>query len=559
MPEKIQNEWKKRYDRVLCGEQIVFVDTVEANGTFIHIEVAANPIKHGKKIIGASLFGRDITQKKVNEEALLESEARIKSIFRSAPVGIGLVTNKVIQKVNERFCEITGFTEEEVLGKSARMLYSSEEDYLLVGEEKYQQINKYGSGTVETIWRKKDGSIINILLSSTPIDVNDINKGVTFTALDISERKKAQQALAESEKKYRDLIQNSGEGIGIVDTNECFTFINPVGASMFGLSEQEMLSHSLFDFCSINSRTAIKDLTKRRSSGVSDNYELEIIRPDGNKRNLIVTATPQYDSTGKFIGTFGIFYDNTERKKAEEELLKAKERAEESDRLKSAFLANMSHEIRTPMNSIMGFASLLPEEESKELMCNYANIIVKNSEQLVHIIDDIVLYSRLQAKTLVSNQRDFNVYDLLQDLKLSFNLPEFQQGVELITESRMDYPNLIKSDYEKLRQVFMNLISNAFKYTKTGTIIFGAEPQNGQNLFFVKDTGIGIPAGETKKVFDRFFRGSNTRKESVPGTGLGLSIVKELIELLGGKIWVKSVEGKGSTFYFTIPHHLPPI
>lgn len=430
VPDEMQAEWKMRYDRIFNGERITFIDSIVANNTIIHIEVAANPIKHGKKIIGASLFGRDITQKKFSEEALRESEARILSIFRSAPVGIGLVANRVIQKVNERFCEITGYTEEEVLGKNAQILYPTHEDYLYVGEEKYDQIKTNGTGTVETCWRKKDGAIVNILLSSTPIDINDFSKGVTFTALDISNRKKA-----------------------------------------------------------------------------------------------------------------------------EEELIKAKERAEESDRLKSAFLANMSHEIRTPMNSIMGFASLLPEEESKNLMCNYANIIVRNSEQLVHIIDDIVLYSQLQAKSMVLNTREFDLCELLNDLKQSFSLPEYQKGIELFAKNKMDCPKAIITDYEKFRQVYMNLISNAFKYTHNGIVNFGAEFKNGQVLFYVNDTGIGIPAGETEKIFNRFFRGSNTRKESVPGTGLGLSIVKELVELLGGKIWVESEEGKGSTFYFTINSH----
>lgn len=427
LPNEIQPVWKKRYDQVLNGERIVFIDVVKAIDANIYIEVAANPIKQGDEIIGASLFGRDITQKKIYEKALLESQARINSIFRSAPVGIGLLTNRVIQKVNERFCDITGYSEAEVLGKSARMLYPSDEEYDFVGHDKYDQIKAKGTGTVETLWQKKDGTIINVLLSSTPIDVYDISNGVTFTALDISERKKV-----------------------------------------------------------------------------------------------------------------------------EKELIKAKERAEESDRLKSAFLANMSHEIRTPMNSIMGFASLLPEEDSKELLYKYANIIVRNSEQLVHIIDDIVLYSRLQAKSLLLRQKIFDVCELLHDLKQSFSLSEFQKGIELLTENRLDCPCRIKTDYDKLRQVYMNLISNAFKYTKTGTICFGAELKKGQTLFFVSDTGIGIPKGETQQVFERFFRGSNTSKESVPGTGLGLSIVKELVELLGGKIWVESEEGKGSTFYFTI-------
>lgn len=259
-----------------------------------------------------------------------------------------------------------------------------------------------------------------------------------------------------------------------------------------------------------------------------------------------------FDSKGNLLFLEGYIEDITELKQTEIKLIAAKERAEESDRLKSAFLANMSHEIRTPMNSIMGFASLLPEEDSKELMFQYAKIIVRNSEQLIHIIDDIVLYSRLQAKILNLNARTFKVCDLLEDLLLSFNLPEYTEKVKLTSEMNVDCTYHIETDYEKLRQIFMNLISNAYKYTHKGAITIGCEMKDNQPVFFVKDTGIGIPEGESHKVFERFFRGSNTYKESVPGTGLGLSIVKELIDLIGGKIWVESKEGKGSTFWFYI-------
>jgi len=221
--------------------------------------------------------------------------------------------------------------------------------------------------------------------------------------------------------------------------------------------------------------------------------------------------------------------------------------------LKSAFLANMSHEIRTPMNSIMGFASLLPEEESKDLMANYANIIVRSSEQLVHIIDDIVLYSRLQTKLLSYLPKPFNVQNLLFDVKQSFSLPDFQKEVELNIETSSELPVWVNSDYEKVRQLFTNLISNAFKYTRVGKIIIGFTSKENELEFSVKDTGLGIPSEELDKVFERFYRGSNVNKGVIGGTGLGLSIAQELTELLGGKIWVESEIYKGSTFYFTLP------
>ena len=241
-------------------------------------------------------------------------------------------------------------------------------------------------------------------------------------------------------------------------------------------------------------------------------------------------------------------------KATETELLLAKEKAEESDRLKSAFLANMSHEIRTPMNSIMGFASLLPEEESHELMSRYAQIIVQNSEQLVHIIDDIVLYSRLQTKLLTYNPSKFDVNSLLSDIQLSFSLPEYMQKAGLFISKQSEQAYYITSDYEKLRQIFANLVSNAYKYTNTGSITIGYTSDEKQITLFVSDTGMGIPQNETDKIFTRFYRATNVNKGAIGGTGLGLSIVKELVELIKGKVWVETALNKGTTFYISLNH-----
>lgn len=269
------------------------------------------------------------------------------------------------------------------------------------------------------------------------------------------------------------------------------------------------------------------------------------------------SISPIMNNKGEIVNFLVVKEDITERKKMIEDLITAKERAEQSDRLKSAFLANMSHEIRTPMNSIMGFASLLPDEESKDLMTQYANIIVQNSEHLVHVIDGIVLYSRLQAKILSVNKREFKISDLLQDLIQSFSVLNFNAGLELQIQNVIDSNTLLNTDYEKIRQIYANLISNAIKYTHAGNITIGAKIKENKTLFYVNDTGVGIPKDEIEKIFERFYRGSNVKNGSISGTGLGLSIVKELIDLLGGKIWVESnsdpkLGEKGTTFFFEL-------
>lgn len=249
----------------------------------------------------------------------------------------------------------------------------------------------------------------------------------------------------------------------------------------------------------------------------------------------------------------GISFDITKQKETEQELIKAKEHAEESDRLKSSFLANLSHEIRTPLNSIMGFASLLPEADSKEIITEYSGIIEKNSEHLVSLIDDIVLYSKLQSKLLVCKPTSFAFGKLMSDVQNSFKLPAYQSKVAIRFECNLPADIVIFTDYNKLWQITINLISNAFKYTKQGEIIVRCSLNDHNLEFEVKDTGIGILPNELEHIFDRFFRGTNIDEPTTRGTGLGLSIVKELTELLGGKISVESEPGIGSTFYFTLP------
>ena len=183
------------------------------------------------------------------------------------------------------------------------------------------------------------------------------------------------------------------------------------------------------------------------------------------------------------------------------------------------------------MNSIMGFGSLLPEEESKKHCLNTPDYIT-NSEQLVSIIDGIVMYSKLQTRMFAYHPSSFIINKLFKDIQQSFSLPEYNQNVDLIIEQNLSEDEMIKTDYDKIRQIFTNLISNAFKYTESGKITFGCKTNDKTIEFFVNDTGIGIPEKEKTLIFERFYRGSNVNESKTRGTGLGLSIVKELVDLL---------------------------
>jgi PAS domain S-box-containing protein len=407
----------------------------------------------------------------------------------------------------------------------------------------------------ETKHKTKDGKVFPVEIVSSLVTYQG-KQAILSIARDITHRKKTLEELQIERLLLRTLIDNLPDAIYVKDLKAQKILANRADLKIMGIeSEAACIGKTdmeLFD--PVNGKRGYdEDLLVLNSGKALVNMESQYTDKEMNTRYRTASKFPLFDKDKNIIGLIGIGRDISEQKLMTHELIVAKEKAEESDRLKTSFLANMSHEIRTPMNSIMGFASLLPDTDNKEQINQYSEIIMRNSEQLVRIIDDIVLYSRLQTGLLYKVPTKFSACDLINDIKQSFNLPKFnERGIKLITENFVGQICYVQTDYEKLRQIFTNLVSNAFKYTNSGSITIGIDQLNNQLHFFVKDTGIGISSDEIEKVFERFYRGSNVTKSTIGGTGLGLSIVKEMVELLGGKIWIESELDKGTTFWFTI-------
>ena len=376
---------------------------------------------------------------------------------------------------------------------------------------------------------------------------------------EIEQRKQALLALKESETKFRILAESAPVGIFTTDKLGRTNYVNPRWCEISKLTHEEALDNGWLKATHPDDREKLALLWQQDSiSGNASKAEYRFIHPDGSVEWVIGQAVPQKNEHDVITGYIGTITDITERKKMESDLIRSKEKAEESDRLKTAFLTNMSHEIRTPMNGILGFLELL---NTKNLDDNsrqqYMQVVNLSGQRLLDTINDIIEISKIEAGenelkiTTVAISEIFKYY-------IDFFLPQAKQkGLSLsIAGQFSDNKIVVETDKYKLESIISNLLKNALKFTSRGTIQLGNYIENESLVFYVKDTGRGIPADKIDAIFKRFIQAETGLNRSYEGSGLGLTIAKAYIQLMGGKIWVESEVDKGSTFYFSIPYKL---
>ena len=495
------------------------------------------------------------------EQALHDSEERYKSLFLRAGEGIFIMTTEgKLVEVNESFAVMHGYTVEEMLLMDLKDLDTYESVKLM--PERMNHILAGNNLTFEVEHFHKNGHVFSLEVSASIIAY----KGETYIQCfhrDITERKHTEEALKESALKYRSLIECSSDAIFCVDEKGEYKFTNHLFASTFGKSPEDFIGKTFWDIYDKQQADYRYEATKRVfHTGKSETIEVEVTLPD-KTLYFLATANPIKDETGKVILCLTHAADITKIKMVELELQKAKERAEESDQLKSAFLANMSHEIRTPMNGILGFADLLKEPNlTGEEQQKYISVIEKSGARMLNIINDIIDISKIEAGLMKAEIQESNINAQIEYIYTFFKPEVEAKGMKFLFRNTLPAKEaIIQTDREKLYAIFTNLVKNAIKYTNEGFIEFGysVEMQNSASLrFYVKDTGIGIPKDRQEAIFERFVQADIEDKKARQGAGLGLAITKSYIQMLGGKIWVESEEGIGSTFYFTLPYNPKP-
>jgi PAS domain S-box-containing protein len=363
--------------------------------------------------------------------------------------------------------------------------------------------------------------------------------------------------LAESEEKYRLLITSQTDMVVKVDADGKLLFVNPAYCDMFGMKEEDLLGKEFMPLVHEDDRESTAEAMKSLfSPPYTISVEQRALTRHGWKW-LSWVDTAVLNDEKKIKEIIGVGRDISEKKSAEAEIIAAKLRAEEGDKLKTSFLNNLSHEIRTPLNAIVGFSGLVSSTElSSEERQRFADIIHRSSGQLLALIDDILDMASIEAGEVRLNLKETSVTMITEHICQQFSFKAKHNGVTLKTDLLIDGPNTkIITDETKLIQILTNLTGNAIKFSRNGTVSIGCKEKNGEYLFSVADTGIGISDDAQNYIFDRFRQAEEVTLKEYGGTGLGLSISKSYVELLGGRIWVESEIGKGSTFYFTIPRN----
>ena len=392
------------------------------------------------------------------------------------------------------------------------------------------------------------------------------------TLMDITPRKLAEIALAESEEKYRHLVETSQDIIWSCNAEGHITFVNQAVKQIYGYEPEEMLGCSFSDFLAPGEIDWKWELQQRLLTGKTVfQYENIVLGKDGRKIDVNTKAIARMDAEGNIIGTTGTASDITERKQAEIVLQKAKEEADRANRAKSEFLSNMSHELRTPLNAILGFSQLLARDPDLDAdQQQYLGIITQSGEHLLVLINNILQMSKIEVGLVTLNNSTFDLHKMLKNTENMLKLQAEKKGLQLIFDCPPDLPQYIETDESKLRQVVINVVGNAIKFTAEGgvnlrikhellkTKTHGEMPPSDSCclLFEVEDTGSGISAKEMDNLFKPFAQ-TESGKKAQEGTGLGLPISKQFVQLMGGKMTVTSTLGRGSIFRFDVKVSLP--
>ncbi len=467
-------------------------------------------------------------------------------------------TTGTILYANDRFCEISGYTREELIGANHRIVSSAEHPAEFF-RNMWDTISQGRVWRGEICSRARGGNLYWVDATIVPLlDAFGIPERYIAIRTDITDRKRMEVQLSEQLHLVEELIEAIPIPVYLKDTEGRYIRLNRAFEQLFRISRETFIGRTLHDLLPVDEarQHAEKD-AELFASKKMQSFESSVHSHDGSLHDTLYCKAVLTRRDGSVYALLGIIVDITERKRAEIEVLRAKEAAEAANRAKSDFLANMSHEIRTPMNGVIGMTDLALETALTKEQREYLSIAKSSAESLLTIINDILDFSKIEAGKLHVEHIAFDLHRLIADALKPLALKAYEKGLELLSEVLHDVPRYLSGDPGRIRQVLVNLVGNAIKFTNRGEVALYTElmqEQDGQAIihFSVRDTGIGIAADKQELIFDSFSQEDSSTTRKYGGTGLGLSICRLLVELMGGRIWLQSEAGKGSTFHFSV-------
>jgi len=516
-----------------------------------------------RSTVSINNLNEEIARRKKTEEARQRKHILLKVLMDTIPDSIYFKDKKCrFVIINKTKTEHSGIKPEDMIGKTDFDFLPREQAEKSFRDDKH--VMEIGSPLIDIIEKITHPDKTEHWISATKIPWYDKGNlmGTIGISRDITQRKQVEKALRESEEKHRKIFELSPEAIILLDPKGNIVNINKKLHDWLGYKPEEVIGRNLSElpFLSEESKVKIREKFSARLLGKNTPpYELDFITKSGKKHIGKIFASLIKDKEGKIIQDLAMVSNITEDKRLQDELRQAKEDAEVANRAKSDFLANMSHEIRTPMNTIVGMGDLLSETQLLPEQQQYIHTLQTAGETLLSLISDILDLSKIEGGHLDLEEIDFDLGELIEKIGQIIAMRAHKKGLELSYQVMPDVPNSLTGDPDRLRQILINLITNAIKFTKKGEVLVEvqydkdrAKTKDAALLrFSVKDTGIGIPREKLNSIFDSFIQVSSSVTRQYGGTGLGLTISQRLIGLMGGRIWVQSKVGQGSTFYFT--------
>lgn len=518
-------------------------------------------VGEGGKLLGKRSSNRDVTARIDAETSLKASEDRFRHIYENSPVMMHSIDETgIVRNVNKRWLEVLGYSREEVLGRTISFVMTPESASRAVSTILPQYWRDGSIRGVPYQYITKDGTVIDVLLDSVVMEDPVWGKTSLSVVRDITLRKRAEEETRRTKALLNSIIQNLPTSVFLKDAEELkYVLWNQASEVLYGYSRDEVMGKTAHDFFPREqaSRFDEQDREALASGKLLCMPEQTVDSRDKGARILHTKKLAILDEEGQPRYLLGISEDITHHKEAEQNLIMAREAAEQASRAKSEFLANMSHEIRTPINGIMGMTQLALNTELTAEQTEYLEAVETSADSLLRLINDILDFSKMEAGKLELISIDFSLRDSIAETMTTLAVQAHSKGLELLYHIPSNVPDALIGDPGRLRQILLNLAANAIKFTEQGEVAVNVEPESetGDEILLhisITDTGIGIPAEKHQKIFNSFEQADGSTSRKYGGTGLGLAISSELVRMMGGRIWLESEAGKGSVFHFAV-------